>query len=129
MQIVESIKQQLTPFSPGFWFLDGHSVKMDDQARTLLQLDSPEVALEDFLKIIDESSADFLRKFSSSLHGDTLVLKFTMKHSPEKILAVDLLRRGKVHHEAFPRKVDTHPGRRSEQGFLGKGDMLLRLLR
>lgn len=106
VQIVESIKQQLTPFSPGFWFFDGHSVKMDEQARTLLQLDSPEVALEDFLKIIDERSADFLRKFSSSLHADTL-----------------------VHHEAFPRKVDTHPGRRSEQGFLGKGGMLLRLLR
>lgn len=88
VQIVESIKQQLTPFSPGFWFFDGHSVKMDEQARTLLQLDSPEVALEDFLKIIDESSADFLRKFSSSLHADTLVLKFTMKHSPEKWILI-----------------------------------------
>lgn len=75
--MIDGVQQQLTSFSPGFWFFDGKMFKLDNQMQKFFQLGTPEISLEDFLGLVDEKASDFLWRFFSSFYEDVLTLKFT----------------------------------------------------
>lgn len=74
--IADKLEQQLSSFSPGFWFFDGQCFRLDAQMQLLLQVETSELALEAFLQEIDPRGANFLRRFFSSLHEEVLAIKF-----------------------------------------------------
>lgn len=87
-QLVIDGIQQMTSFSPGFWLFDGEIFKFDSQMQKIFQLDSHEITLENFLRLIDEKSADYLRKFFSSFHEDVLTLKFSTTGNAVKYILI-----------------------------------------
>lgn len=86
--MTSDIQQQISSFSPGFWFFDGKVFKLDEQMKKIFQLKVNEITLENFLNIIDKRSSDFIRKFFSSFYGDTLRHKFTMGENIGKYILI-----------------------------------------
>lgn len=78
--------QQLSSFSPCFWFFDGKRFKIDRPMQRLFQFESGEIPLEGFLRDMDESGAAFLKKIISSPDEDTLTLKFTLAKDGDKTI-------------------------------------------
>ncbi|HJA80149.1 MAG TPA: sensor domain-containing diguanylate cyclase [Candidatus Desulfovibrio intestinavium] len=85
--VADDFAQQLSAFSPGFWFFDGEHFKLDTQMRNLWQVEENELSLETFLAGIDAKGANFLRRFFFTFHEELLTIKFaTAKEDRKEIL-------------------------------------------
>lgn len=98
--IVDDFQQQLSSFSPGFWFFDGKRFWLDTQAQSLFQTEKSTLSLDAFLSGIDAKGAAFLERFFSSLHEEILTLKFSVTRRKKKniLMQGSILARGEDGH-------------------------------